>query len=957
MIVNYLQQRFHGQDDTVVVSIYCEYKREYVQSPQNLIANIWRQLSHHHPEISNLIEDIYKSHDNGLRSLTFDEVRILTVQAIGHYAKIFIIIDAIDEYTGDNGIRAKFTGTLQTLLTDVSSCSKKIQVLCTAREATSYFEGADVMEICTTSSDLERFIKTRFRDGTSLSKNVVKKTQADEGLETRLIDAIRDRADHMYVSCAFFGFRDNFSKLKSPHRFLLARLHLDALQSKTNLRDFSEAVHNLPQNLDDTYDEAWTRINNQDPDSKSLAHTILCWICCAERHLGMDELLQILAIRQGDTDFNQDGLVDEETCLRCCQGLVVSECDGAVVCLVHYTAVSYFSVRKSEYFPNAQKQLSDTCLTYLMFATFQDGPTTASIASSRYPSEGLSQLHERLEANPFLSYAASFWGNHVRGDLEETLQCQILAFLRHPRALASSVQVLTGDDSFAWRLGTHNMDSRLSYGEYIPLHVVVYFRLQSLIQPILSTPSIDLELRDHCDRTALMWALTIHEPSMARELLRNGAGRRAENSEDSVLSLAMANSYHELVTELISGDGEGLISPRELKNAVWTSSDVVVRRYMMATSDIVEKRVRCSTVLRLIVQTGGTWNLSFVLDQGGDFKETNEKGITILSEAVAHANEEAVRVALRADPSASMIDLGSSLLLEAAASNEIFVRRLKLLLHAPFPKKFIQEREEDYDQEQLKLKKLLASFQLPNIEELDFAREYLCNDDQQISIILQLLERGADMKIKTPHQESVLHLASVSAPRVDLFLAKGQGVLEINSRDSHGRTPLHHAAAAGNTAAMRSLVSAGADPQAIDDNGSTILHLSARSFSNIRFSLDQGVNINSLDKMSRTVLHYVTMMNIQWQPDTPDLVAEFGIDDSIKDASGNMAAAYAMDLDRLSLPQVPVDADFEKIEDWLMSVEKWSMVQYVIEHHRLESPDDLAGAKFRARAMDQWINS
>lgn len=144
------------------------------------------------------------------------------------------------------------------------------------------------------------------------------------------------------------------------------------------LRDFREAIHQLPQSLDETYNDVWSRIVAQPATRSHLAQKIICWISCARRQLTTEELLHALAIRSKDSDLDKEGLVDQHTCLQCCQGLVTIDSNGKIVRLVHESAQQYFDRTCSEKFPNAQTELADAWLTYLMFNKFQTGPTEFS---------------------------------------------------------------------------------------------------------------------------------------------------------------------------------------------------------------------------------------------------------------------------------------------------------------------------------------------------------------------------------------------------------------------------------------------------------------------------------------------------------------------------------------------------------------------------------------------------
>src|SRR5947207_15744823 len=108
-------------------------------------------------------------------------------------------------------------------------------------------------------------------------------------------------------------------------RFLLARLHVESLESAAalSIRHVRKRLQNLPATLVGTYDEAMQRIENQEPDHKDIALKTLAWVSYAFRSLSLKELQHALAIEPGDTELDEELVVDGHRITALCAGLVV----------------------------------------------------------------------------------------------------------------------------------------------------------------------------------------------------------------------------------------------------------------------------------------------------------------------------------------------------------------------------------------------------------------------------------------------------------------------------------------------------------------------------------------------------------------------------------------------------------------------------------------------------------
>jgi len=89
----------------------------------------------------------------------------------------------------------------------------------------------------------------------------------------------------------------------------------------------------------------------------------------------------------------------------------------------------------------------------------------------------------------------------------------------------------------------------------------------------------------------------------------------------------------------------------------------------------------------------------------------------------------------------------------------------------------------------------------------------------------------------------------------------------IESRDKYTRTPLATALRYGNINIAKYLVSKGANLNAVNCNGTTMLMyaktsvLNSQDFTILEWMIDLGANINAEDKYRKTVLDYVEELN------------------------------------------------------------------------------------------------
>ena len=94
------------------------------------------------------------------------------------------------------------------------------------------------------------------------------------------------------------------------------------LYTKPTLSAVRAALENIPEGLQELFDDVWVTILAQDKAETDLAKRVLLWISRANRPLTTLELQHALAVEVGDKKVDLDALPDEVALVSVCAGLI-----------------------------------------------------------------------------------------------------------------------------------------------------------------------------------------------------------------------------------------------------------------------------------------------------------------------------------------------------------------------------------------------------------------------------------------------------------------------------------------------------------------------------------------------------------------------------------------------------------------------------------------------------------
>ncbi|KAK0726047.1 hypothetical protein B0H67DRAFT_642383 [Lasiosphaeris hirsuta] len=294
--------------DTGVAYVYFNYKDRAIQTAEKMVASLLGQLARASPTVGPDLVSMYKRYKDTRASPLLSELSGLLQLEVRRFLKTFIIIDALDEGSREDG-------ALDGFIAEMSHLQHAAHLLITSRFSSSFDTDLTCdlrMGIQASEADVRLYLESRIRKQHRLRELL----GDDSDLKTAVLDQITRNMDGM---------------------FLLAQLQIDFVARQTNKRDVRRSLNDLPRQLDDVYEMVLRRIEEQSRDDINLAERLLLWIVCAKRPLKLLEVQHALAIDPRDVSLNSEGIPGESVLIAVCAGLVTVDWQSSVVRLAHYT--------------------------------------------------------------------------------------------------------------------------------------------------------------------------------------------------------------------------------------------------------------------------------------------------------------------------------------------------------------------------------------------------------------------------------------------------------------------------------------------------------------------------------------------------------------------------------------------------------------------------------------------
>jgi ankyrin repeat protein len=313
---------------------------------------------------------------------------------------------------------------------------------------------------------------------------------------------------------------------------------LDYLGNKTRISKVLEALDHLPPNREVIYHDTMLRIKQKVEDHQRLAFRTLSWISNALRPLQIDELQAALTVEVHGRDNEHVEPESAALIVDVCKGLATIDSRSGTIRLAHYSVEEYFKNKGHGWFPDAEKLIAETCLTYLSSDTFAG------------ESKDGSGLYMRLERHPLLHYAVKHWGFHAHNAYAEVRELSS-KFLSYRNAVATAFLVAEDRPRRKVRFGSLPRVPSLSLMAIEGFHNFAHSWLDD-------HPGTDVDSKDNRGMTPLMYAALRGHMDMVKLLMCRKADVNARSIDGlTALGLAFLGASSECARILLE-DGAGL---------------------------------------------------------------------------------------------------------------------------------------------------------------------------------------------------------------------------------------------------------------------------------------------------------------------------------------------------------------------------------------------------------------
>ncbi|KAL2669833.1 hypothetical protein Neosp_015278 [[Neocosmospora] mangrovei] len=532
IVINDILERFRHDTSVGIAFIYGDFQRKAEQTPLELLSSLLKQLGNGGFGLKT-IKDLHDRHEYRRTRPAHDEILSLLHSVARHHAKVFIVVDALDELQVSDGSLAVFLDDLFSL-----QQMNNVFLFATSRNKpsmTKRFDNGFRLEVRARKEDVEKYLDNRME---KLLPWAHESKDIGKLVKNKIVESTQGM-------------------------FLLAQLHLNALVGKTTLKGIKTYLNSLPtgsgpQVYQHLYDDAMRRISDQPNERQRLAVEVLSWLVLAQRPMTTTETRLFLAVEHNQTQIDLENLPGPDDMVAVCAGLVTVDAESDAIRLVHYTAQEYFETRL-DWIATAEAYITKACLTYLSLDIFEDGSELMSWWWQKYggrqdeskdyeedltpTGNGLKPTGKVMEA---YEYASKFWGHHAyrSGEVDQ----DVVLFLKKEIKVKASWRLLPNQALYP--------ASFLFGDDHVGIQTAAYFGLDGALSLLLR----DLNNGDtpaFRRITPLVWATFNGHEKAALVLIENGADVNGKDSSGRpVLVYAVQGGHAESIMLLLNNGAD-----------------------------------------------------------------------------------------------------------------------------------------------------------------------------------------------------------------------------------------------------------------------------------------------------------------------------------------------------------------------------------------------------------------
>jgi hypothetical protein len=145
-----------AQEDVGLAYLFCNYKSQVDQNLCNLLSALLKQLVQDWPDIAVPVTCLYDDHAKKKSRPSLEELFTALLIVCSKYARVYVVLDALDECTDQDGTRSQLIEKLRYL-----QMRTNVRLLLTSRfipEITEKFRLDPVLEVQASEDDVKQFV-------------------------------------------------------------------------------------------------------------------------------------------------------------------------------------------------------------------------------------------------------------------------------------------------------------------------------------------------------------------------------------------------------------------------------------------------------------------------------------------------------------------------------------------------------------------------------------------------------------------------------------------------------------------------------------------------------------------------------------------------------------------------------------------------------------------------------
>ena len=184
-------------EGTAVIYAYCYYKERSQQSLPNFLGGLLKQLLVLQNAVPADVKALYEVYQGHRHDGTLAELFSLLTAELGRYRKVFIIIDALDEYSENQN-------DCDSLLAELEQLRGYSNMMLTSRSVAPYIDafcGDSRVTIAAKDCDVRQYLESQI-------PTLPKFVKANHELQEIIIQTITEAVEGMYVPSFSFSRLD-----------------------------------------------------------------------------------------------------------------------------------------------------------------------------------------------------------------------------------------------------------------------------------------------------------------------------------------------------------------------------------------------------------------------------------------------------------------------------------------------------------------------------------------------------------------------------------------------------------------------------------------------------------------------------------------------------------------------------------------------------------------------------